>query len=954
MIEPALPVTEQERLRALYALQLLNSPREERFDRITRIAAKLLDMPIAIITLVDAERQWFKSTYGLAVQETPRSISFCGHTILGDSTFIVPNALLDQRFFDNPLVVGGPEIRFYAGRSIQTEDGNKMGTLCVIDRKPRTLTEAEIELLTDLAMLAQNELTAIRLQEALDHIAKSDLALRQERQILDAFMNHSPAIAFIKDSESRSIFMNRRGEELFKVSDAELRGKRDDQWLPPEIGRVIMENDRKVLASNQVSEFIEAVPMADGRTHQWLVFKFPIERESGEKLLGGVGIEITARLAAESALNELSTLQRAILDSANFAIVSADTDGTIRTFNSTVQNWLGYSEEEVVGKAAITLLHDPGEIEKRAAAQSKLPGTQIAPGVEALVCEARAGGAHESEWTYVRKDGSTFPVMLSVTAIRDSSGTITGFMAVARDITAQKKHEAAMILAKEEAEHANRAKSQFLANMSHEVRTPLNGILGVNGMLLESTLSSEQKHLAETVQFSAESLLSIVNDILEFSKIEAGHLNLELEDFPVTELISGVVDLHSARAQKKGVLIESSIDPRIPKLVHGDPGRLRQVLNNLVGNALKFSEHGAIRIAVEPLNEDFLRFSITDEGIGIAPEAQAHIFEAFVQADDSITSHYGGTGLGLSICRQLAGLMGGEIGLESVPGNGATFWFTIRFRAASQMPLPPEPVEEFDEMSIRLAGRPLRILLAEDNRVNRMVAIHQLQAIGCQVESVENGRAALEILERESFDIIFMDCQMPVMDGYSATIEIRRREEASSNHTWIIAVTANAMDGERERCLEVGMDDYLSKPFRRAELVKVIRRIVAQIAPVTKMNSSSVGSEEIAQFKEFGHEMLVSVAEAYQRESRLILLHLEESLATGNLGQLTAGCHKLRGSSAYFGAHRLEELCLNLEQSSGTANRRMAGKLVAAIKQETEVVIAALDAECTASLAEFL
>ncbi len=449
MIEPALPVTEQERLKALAALHLLDSPREERFDRITRIAANLLDMPIAIITLVDAERQWFKSTYGLAVQETPRSISFCGHAILGDSTFIIPNARLDERFWDNPLVVGGPEIRFYAGHPIQTGDGNKMGTFCVIDHKPRTLTNAELELITDLAMLAQNELTAMHLQKALDQIAKSDLALREERQILNAFMNHSPALAFIKDSESRSIFMNRRGEDLFKVSAAELSGKRDDEWLPSEIGRVIMEHDQQVLSSGEVSEFIELMPTPDGCVHQWLVFKFPIERESGQKLLGGVGIDITARLAAESALNELSTLHCAILDSANFAIVSADIEGTIRTFNSTAQRWLGYCAEELVGKAAITLLHDVGELEARSLAQNKLLGVEISSGFEALICEARAGGAHESEWTYVCKDGSRFSVMLSVTALRDSSGMITGFVGVARDITAQKEHETAMNLARE-------------------------------------------------------------------------------------------------------------------------------------------------------------------------------------------------------------------------------------------------------------------------------------------------------------------------------------------------------------------------------------------------------------------------------------------------------------------------------------------------------------------------
>ncbi|MES2570147.1 MAG: ATP-binding protein [Verrucomicrobiota bacterium] len=802
MIEPAIPPTEEERLKTLQALRILNSPSEERFDRITRIAAKLFDMPIAIITLVDTDRQWFKSIYGLPGKETPRSISFCGHAILGDSTFVVPNALADERFFDNPLVTGGPEIRFYAGRPIGTEDGNKLGTLCVIDRKPRELSEAQLELLNDLAMLAERELMAIQLQEALERIAESDLALREERQILDAFMQHSPSVSFIKDSQGRNVFMNRCGEELFQVSAADLRGKRDDEWLPAELAREIMVNDRHVLATGQVSQFIEMLPMPNGERHKWLVFKFPIVRDSGESFLGGVGL----------------------------------------------------------------------------------------------------------------------------------------------DITVQKEHEEALHLAKEEAEKATRAKSQFLANMSHEVRTPLNGILGVNAMLLEAPLPPEQKHLAETVQFSAETLLSIVNDILEFSKIEAGHLHLDSEGFDLPDLLESIVDLHSARADQKGVALALRIDPATPKTVHGDSGRLRQILNNLVSNAVKFSERGTVEIQAGAIEADYVRFAVIDQGIGISEEAQGHVFDAFVQADNSTTRHFGGTGLGLSICRQLVELMGGEIGVESALGKGATFWFTIRFQPAAQTALK-EPVEEIDDSGVRLGDRPLRVLLAEDNRVNRMVAIHQLITIGCEVESVENGEAALELLAHKEFDIVFMDCQMPIMDGYTATAEIRRRERDSKRHTWIIAVTANAMNGERERCMEIGMDDYLSKPFRRDELLKLVRRIAARIVLTASPARPSIDLAEIAQYKEFGADMLENMISIYRREARETVEQMEKSLRDGKLGEVNGFSHRLRGSSAYFGATRLEELCLGLEQLPPQSIDGKA-ELVAAIQQEVRSVIAALDAEC--------
>ena len=377
--------------------------------------------------------------------------------------------------------------------------------------------------------------------------------------------------------------------------------------------------------------------------------------------------------------------------------------------------------------------------------------------------------------------------------------------------------------ARRAAEKATSAKSEFLANMSHEIRTPLNG-MAMTELLARSNLDSEQREMAGVVLSSSESLMTIVGDILDFSKIEAAGLRVEEIPFYLAAVVEDAVRLFTPRAKEKNLTLECHVAAGLPQTIVGDPTRVRQVLMNLVSNAIKFTAEGGVRVEVQAAGDPAIGpaaiFRVTDSGIGIEPRAAAKLFRAFSQADSATTRKYGGTGLGLAIGLRLVTLMGGTIGMESEPGRGSTFWFLIPAQAADlPVPAPVREAVPAEETATAAAAR--RILVVEDNPVNQMVATRALATLGYLVDVVPGGEAALEALENCRFDLILMDCQMPGMDGYAATAEIRRREGGRSRIP-IVAMTANPIEGDRDRCMAMGMDDYLSKPVRLAALRKML------------------------------------------------------------------------------------------------------------------------------------
>ncbi|WP_374652910.1 PAS domain S-box protein [Dongia sp.] len=570
-----------------------------------------------------------------------------------------------------------------------------------------------------------------------------------------------------------------------------------------------------------------------------------------------VRFDITKRKQAEEAFRDISQLQTAILDHAGYAIIGTRTDGTIEIFNRAAEKMLGYSAVELIGRATPALMHEPSEIAAHAKRLSAALKRPVEPGFDAFVAEAIAGQRSEHEWTYVRKDGSRFPVLLSVTALRNEEGELTGFLGMAVDISERREREAALTrtqcelqnrltdlelaneriemeaarqvtlledlaIARDEAQAAVTEKSRFLATMSHEIRTPMNGVVGVLGLLKSSDLTTEQANLVGTALRSANELIQITTDILDLSKLEANKTELELADFDIRELMTDVVGLLRPSALAKGVDLHCALAPQLPRFLKGDAHRIRQIVVNLISNAIKFTLHGSVSLQVDCscLGDAgvCLLVWVKDTGIGIDQESTKRLFNRFAQAEQSTTRRYGGTGLGLAICKQLTELMSGEIGVESQFGVGSTFWFKIPMqvgRAPDLKTLGGQTLEE----------RSLRLLVAEDNTTNQFLMRAILESLGHQVTIVDNGVEAVRIAGIQDFDAILMDVQMPVMDGPTATREIRHLNSRAARLP-IVALTANAMPGDRERYIAAGMDDYVSKPVDPHKLMDVLAGLI--------------------------------------------------------------------------------------------------------------------------------
>jgi two-component system sensor histidine kinase/response regulator len=784
--------------------------------------------------------------------------------------------------------------------------------------------------------------------------------------------------------------------------------------------------------------------------------------------------EIADRKHAEKDLDKQKTFLNSLIEHNPVAIAAVEADQMVRMCNPAFERLFQYQQQEVVGRRLLELVA-AGEqrVEAQAAARENSEGRAVH-----LVTRRS------------RSDGSLVDVEIFGVPI-PSSGDLPGSLVLFQDITERKQAEEELLRAKLTAEAANRAKSEFLANMSHEIRTPMNGILGMTELVLDTELDSEQRNYLNMAKTSADSLLSLINDILDYSKIEAGKLEIDVIDFNLADSLGDTMKTLSLRAHEKGLELAFQIEPDVPGAVLGDPGRLRQIIVNLVGNAIKFTEKGEVvtYVKTESRTEKdiLLHFTVADTGIGIPAEKQTSIFEAFQQADGSMTRKYGGTGLGLTISSRLVELMGGRIWVESEFGNGSRFQFTIRLgllKVSARTIVPSDPMAlrdmrvlvvddnatnrhilkkmlehwrmqphevssgakaiaaleeawglgtmfplilldaQMPEMdgfalaesikrnpdwkaatvmmlssagqsgdaarcrrlgiaayltkpvgqtelldailttlgprrknrtaaalvtrhSLREGRHSLHILLAEDNIVNQTLAVRLLEKNGHTVTLARNGREALEALERQSYDLILMDVQMPEMNGWEATQAIRENEKATGAHIPIVAMTAHAMKGDEEKCLAAGMDAYLTKPIRTQELFATLDRIGSGKAgppdaagPPSKGVAAEVLDVAAALERVEGdRELLEELARLFADECPKALGEIRQAWESGDAHLLERLAHTMKGSSASLGANKVSEAAFELEQQARSGGIANAGGMIQTLEKQVERVL---------------
>jgi PAS domain S-box-containing protein len=939
---------------------------------------------------------------------------------------------------------------------------------------------------------------------------RAEELLGHERDLLRALLDSAPDSIYFKDRDSKILRASRALAEKLDCDDPkELEGHTDRDYFAPEHADAAFATEQKVIATGiPLLGYTEKETRPDGRVTWALTSKLPLRNAAGE-IIGTFGIskDITELKQAQQRLEDAEANYRGIVENAIDGIFQTTPDGHYLSANMALARIYGFDTPEELIRQRTDIEH-----------QLYVNANRRHEFADSL---ARFGRLDKFESQVYRKDGSVIWISENARVVRDAKGEILYYEGTVEDITARKLAEEQLSLANLELARARdtalqsvQAKSQFLANTSHEIRTPMNAIIGMSRLLLDTPLTPEQRDYVEAVQHSGQALLTIINDILDFSKVEAGKVSFDITEFSLRETIEDVAELLAERAFTKGVEFAVWIDHALPDRVRGDSARLRQILTNLLGNAIKFTLVGEVVLRVDLQSETpdsvTLKVEVRDTGIGIKREAQSIIFEAFEQADMSTTRRFGGTGLGLAISKQLIERMGGCLWLESSEGMGSTFWFTARLErssASGERPTPRprlgpatlvvvddhaatraslehelvplgvraefassgamglarlrelqllgEPVAgvlvdlKLDDMdglafahethmlpgleslrvvvlpplgqrvdpsllrTVGVAGylvkpvkqdrlrevitqllrgddlllesetksttprghsmpsRPLRLLLAEDNLVNQKVALALLKSLGHTAEVADNGAKAVEAVHRQTYDVIFMDCQMPELDGYEATRALRRAEAddqfGKRRPHYIIALTANAMAGDKEKCFAAGMDDFLTKPIDRDALAGALRRAAAALQtgelPVGDANNLTKPANEggarahlpildpstIETFRSLRvpgePDPVAELLDLLLTDLPLRQEAIRSAVARQDVSALKAAAHTLKGSSNNIGGRRLAALCEELEHLAAAGDWASAGANSGVLAAEIDALRVRLEEE---------
>ncbi|AWN38275.1 GAF domain-containing hybrid sensor histidine kinase/response regulator [Methylobacterium radiodurans] len=893
---------EARRLAALEALGDLGGEAAAHLAAIARTAASLFDAPIAVVPLVERTQLRPLAACGADAHPIPREGAFCAHTIQSDNPLVIEDTLCDPDFADSPLVTGPAGIRFYAGAPLIVAPGLRVGTLCVMDTRPRSFTPAQENQLRDLAGIVVGQL---RLQEAnirqQQEIAAREASEARYRALADAL----PQLIWIFSIETgENAYVNQQFERFYG-SIGPSRAERLARNHPEDAER--MDRAWRTAIRTRSPYQIEGRLRRHDGAYRWhRLVMIPIRQRGEMVAMLGTALDIDDIVTARRKLAETGKLLQLAQDSAGAGTWDLDLASSRITWSAESAKLHGIDAPSgyVLGTEEWLAMIDRAD------------------GAAALAAAAAAAEQHTSfavEFRIPTPDGVRW-ILGTGRALYDADGTPQRVIGLNIDVTARKAAEDALLRAKaaaeaaqRDAERASAAKSDFLATMSHEIRTPLNGVLGYAELLVDELEPGTVARLhAERIRGAGSSLLTVVNDVLDFSKIEAGQVELAAEPFGLGAVTDEAVAIMRAAAEQKGLCLAVETGPGLPERVVGDPDRLRQVLLNLLNNAVKFTASGSVTLSVArldgPADAAHLRFAVRDTGIGIPAEKHAHLFRRFSQMDGTIQREYGGTGLGLAISKQLVELMGGAIGLESAVGEGSTFWF--------RLPLPVAGSAETEEAPVQQAGpaRPRHLLLVEDVALNRELALAVLRDAGHRVDAVESGPEAIAAVQAGCYDLVLMDVQMPGMDGLAATRAIRALAHPSARVP-IVAMTANVLPQQVASFREAGMDDHIGKPFKRAALYAIIDRWAPQDLPPRAVT----GTLDLNTYREvaavLGPERMRQLLATLAKE---ITERFGAEDAPPGPEQLAHDAHAMISASGVLGFTAFARLCREVEQACET------------------------------------